>query len=69
MLKLMGRAMVGRLEQARDFETLLTQRVTISRRKELLVAADGELQRMEPPLKYESWPGGLKVIVPEAIRT
>ncbi len=65
MLKLMARAMVGRLEQSRDFETLVSREVTISRRKETLVAADGELERMEPPLKYESWPGALKVIVPE----
>jgi diacylglycerol kinase family enzyme len=65
MLKLMVRAMVGRLKQSRDFETLVTKDVTIWRRKETLVAADGELERMEPPLKYESWPGALKVIVPE----
>jgi diacylglycerol kinase family enzyme len=65
MLKLMARAMVGRLKQSRDFETLVTREVTISRRKETLVAADGELERMEPPLKYESCPGALKVIVPE----
>jgi diacylglycerol kinase family enzyme len=67
MLKLMSRAMVGRLKQSRDFETLVTKEVTIWRRKETLVAADGELERMEPPLKYESWPGALKVIVPEGV--
>jgi diacylglycerol kinase family enzyme len=66
MLKLLGRALVGRLEQARDFQTMFTSEVTVEmRRKDADVAADGELRRMTPPLRFESWPGALKVIVPE----
>jgi diacylglycerol kinase family enzyme len=67
MLKLAIRGVMGQLEQARDFQTMFAREVTIVTRhkKKLHVAADGELRRMESPLRYASWPGALRVFAPE----
>jgi diacylglycerol kinase family enzyme len=65
MLKLGVRAALGRLEQSRDFETRCVSSVRIgTRRSRVHVSLDGEVIAMDAPLKYEIWPGALKVLVP-----
>jgi len=59
------RALVGLMRQARDFEALTAERVTIaSRRKRLAVSTDGEVWIMETPFEYAIRPGALRVMVP-----
>jgi diacylglycerol kinase family enzyme len=59
------RALVGLMHQARDFEALVAQRVTIaSRRRRLAVSTDGEVSIMDTPLEYAVRPGALRVRVP-----
>jgi diacylglycerol kinase family enzyme len=65
LLRLGGRALLGRLDQAKDFDAFSVTEGTIeSRHKRLLVATDGEVRSMEPPLHYRSRPGALQVIAP-----
>jgi YegS/Rv2252/BmrU family lipid kinase len=55
----------GSLKQARDFDMVLAESITVStRRARLRVATDGEVTVMETPLRYRVRPGALKVIVP-----
>ena len=64
--KLGFRALFGRLTQARDFESSLVHSLEVrSRHKRLLVAADGEIEAMETPLRYRIRPRALTVMVPE----
>jgi YegS/Rv2252/BmrU family lipid kinase len=61
-------ALLGRLKQARDFESLLaTELVIETNRKHVLVSTDGEVQRMRSPLHYRIRPRALRVIVPQAV--
>ena len=61
------RALLGRLEQARDFAMASAQTLRIdSHHHELLVAADGEVLTMRTPLEFRVLPGALDVIVPAA---
>ena len=61
------RALLGRLEQARDFATENAQTLRIeSPERELLVAADGEVLTLRTPLTFRVLPGALDVIVPAA---
>ena len=56
---------LGRLEQARDFETLTAREVWIETpKRHLPVALDGEVVRLSPPLHYEVRAKALKVIAP-----
>jgi YegS/Rv2252/BmrU family lipid kinase len=65
LLALALRALVGRLSQARDFETLhATDFVIESRHRQLRVATDGESTRMPTPLRYRIRPASLQVAVP-----
>jgi diacylglycerol kinase family enzyme len=65
LLRLALRALFGRLNQAKDFEAFSVEETTIeSRRKRLLVATDGEVTYMHPPLHCRSRPSALRVIVP-----
>jgi diacylglycerol kinase family enzyme len=65
LVRLMFRALLGRLEQADDFDSLLLPELRIeTRKKTLRVALDGEVTSMRPPLEYRIRPGALKVIVP-----
>lgn len=65
LLKLALRALVGRLRQARDFDALTAQALTIETRKHRLhVATDGEVTVMTPPLQYRIRPAALPVLVP-----
>lgn len=66
MIKLTVRAMLGRLEQSRDFETFCVTNCRIeTRRKRTHVAVDGEVLRLETPLEYRVRPGVLRVCLPE----
>jgi len=66
MARLALRALLGRLDQARDFEAACVPSLTIDAvRRRLDVAADGEVLTMAPPLHYRVRPGALRVLVPE----
>lgn len=66
LLVLAARAMVGRLREARDFETLCTTHLEVNtRRSHVTVATDGEVNRFTAPLVYELDKGALSVVVPD----
>lgn len=62
------RALVRRLDARRDLELLTLERLAVEPRRlrRLLVSADGELLRLEPPLDYRIRPGALRVLAPPA---
>lgn len=65
MFWLMIRAILGRLDAVRDFEAVTSTEVVVRlRRKHLNVAFDGEVTRMQSPLRYRIRPQALRVIVP-----
>ena len=65
LLRLALRALLGRLEQAKDFDALSETEVWIETpKKRLRVALDGEVADMTPPLHYRIHPGSLRVIAP-----
>lgn len=56
----------GRLRQAKDFEAINVGEITIeTRKKEMLIAYDGEVEMMKTPLCYCLHPLALRVIVPK----
>jgi diacylglycerol kinase family enzyme len=58
-------AIFGRLRQADDFLHTSVRRLRVeSRKPRLLVATDGELERMATPLEFRVLPGALEVIAP-----
>ncbi len=68
LIRLAFRALIGRLEQAKDFEVYCVPEATIETRKpSLLVATDGEVTRVETPLHYRIRPAALRVLVPQEI--
>lgn len=69
LFRLGFRALFGRLEQAQDFDVFCVTEATIeTRRRRLLVATDGEVTRLEPPLHYRIRPRALQVVVsPEGV--
>ncbi len=65
LVKLLVRALLGRLRQSRDFEALgLTDLTVEDRRKTLRVAIDGEVLSLDTPVRYRIRPGDLNVRVP-----
>jgi diacylglycerol kinase family enzyme len=65
LLRLGLRALSGRLRQTPDFESVTTTALEVrTRKKHVLVATDGEVQIMQPPLHYRIRPGALRVLVP-----
>jgi diacylglycerol kinase family enzyme len=63
---LAARIAVGGLEREGNFETVSTPRAEIlSRASRLHVSTDGEVQRLQPPLRYRSRPADLVVFAPE----
>jgi diacylglycerol kinase family enzyme len=65
LLWLMVKTAFGLLKPARDFELVRTAAIEInSRSPRLRVAADGELEKMKPPLRYRIRARALRVIVP-----
>lgn len=62
------RTLFGRLRQARDFEEINTGEITIeTRKKQIPVAFDGEVEFLETPLRYKIHPKALRVIAPPEI--
>jgi diacylglycerol kinase family enzyme len=69
MLRLAVQALLGRLQQASDFDMFAVAEVEIdARRKRLRVATDGEVGMMEMPLRYRILPKALTVFVPRTDR-
>jgi len=65
LLRVLGRALVGRLSAVDHLDTLLTDEVTIAAwRRRLPVALDGEVTLVPTPLRYRTRPGALRVCVP-----
>ncbi|HEX9963198.1 MAG TPA: diacylglycerol kinase family protein [Pyrinomonadaceae bacterium] len=59
------RTIFGRLRQAKDFEEINIGEIRIeTRKKQMLVAFDGEVEFLETPLYYKIHPKVLRVIVP-----
>jgi diacylglycerol kinase family enzyme len=65
LLMLAFRALFGRLHQAKDFEALTAQSVTIETpHRRLHVATDGEVNLFDTPLEYVVRPRALRVLIP-----
>lgn len=65
LLRLAFSALIGRLQQSPDFEMVMVPTLTVrSRKQRILVATDGEVQFMQPPLHYRIRPRSLHVLVP-----
>ncbi len=65
LLQLAATALCGRLSRAGNFDALCVTELAIdSPHRRLLVAADGEVRAMEPPLHYRMRPGALRVLAP-----
>jgi diacylglycerol kinase family enzyme len=66
IVRLALRALVGRLRQDRDFEALTVPEVEVATpRRTVRVALDGEVYRMESPLRYRIRRRALRVLAPE----
>jgi diacylglycerol kinase family enzyme len=67
IVRLAGRALVGRLDRARDFETISATELEIrTRRRHLRVAVDGEVVAMRSPVRFRARPRALAVFAPPA---
>lgn len=65
LLALGLRAVIGRLREAKDFRAFVATDLRIATaHRSLRVATDGEIRRIDTPLRYRSHPGALRVIVP-----
>jgi YegS/Rv2252/BmrU family lipid kinase len=65
LFRLAFHALFGRVDQAEDFDVFCVTEARIeTRKRRVLVALDGEIQRMETPLHYRTRPGALRVLVP-----
>ena len=65
LFRLAFHALFGRVEEAEDFDVFCVSEARIeTRKRRLLVALDGEVERMETPLHYRIRPGALRVVVP-----
>jgi len=65
LLLLSFSALVGRLHNARNFDSLCAREVWIeTRRRRVAVATDGEVHLMRSPLHYRVRPRDLRVLVP-----
>ncbi|CAN5123829.1 diacylglycerol kinase family protein [soil metagenome] len=67
LFRLAVHALLGRIDQAKDFDSFSVEEATIeSRHARLLVATDGEVTLMQTPLHYRLRPRALRVLVPRA---
>jgi len=65
LLWMVLRTLAGRRRRPCDFDVIHTQEVLVSsRHTSLRVATDGELSRLDTPLRFRSLPGALRVLVP-----
>ena len=63
VVKLLGHALIGQLNNASEIETWKTNGMTISSKKtQLRVSRDGELEKLETPLHYKIIAGKLRII-------
>lgn len=68
LFKLTLRAMIGRLKQSRDFESVCLEQCWINSKRQLMhVAVDGEVIELKPPLHYRSLPRVLPIYVPQQL--
>jgi len=66
LLRLILKAIMGSLDQEKDFTALtLTKCLIRTRSKSITIAIDGELSKISTPLHYLTHPGALRVIAPE----
>jgi YegS/Rv2252/BmrU family lipid kinase len=64
LFRLAFHALFGRVDQAKDFDVFCVTEARIeTRHRRLLVALDGEVERMATPLHYRSKPAALRVLV------
>jgi diacylglycerol kinase family enzyme len=67
IVRLGARMLLGRLEQAQDFEALAATELEVhTRRRHLRLAVDGEVLPMVSPLRWRSRPAALAVLAPPA---
>ncbi len=67
LLKLVFLALIGNEDRARDLEIAAHRSMSVGvEKRKLLVAIDGEFRLLEPPLEFESVPGGIRLFVPAA---
>jgi diacylglycerol kinase family enzyme len=67
LLRLAAAALLGRLDQARDFESHAIDEATVLTNRRLVrVALDGEIARLKPPLEFKARPAALLVLAPPA---
>lgn len=65
LFRLAFHALFGRVDQAKDFDAFgVTEARIETRHRRLLVALDGEVERMATPLHYRIKPAALRVLVP-----
>lgn len=65
VLRLALQALFGRLEESRDFDTVIADGLVVdTRRRRMRVAIDGEVCTQKMPLRYRCRPGALRVLVP-----
>lgn len=66
LLRIAIRGVIGGLSQEKDFLSAETAEIMIeTRRRQIRVAIDGEVQMMETPIRYRIRPRSIRVIVPE----
>src|SRR5688572_31184974 len=67
IVRLALRALVGRLRQDKEFEAITVPEVEVATPRRLVrVALDGELFRMESPIRFRIRPRALRVLAPPA---
>jgi YegS/Rv2252/BmrU family lipid kinase len=65
LFRLAFHALFGRVDQAKDFDVFcVTEARVETGKRRLLVACDGEVERMQTPLHYRIRPAALRVLVP-----
>jgi diacylglycerol kinase family enzyme len=65
VLRLAARMLLGRLEQARDFEAVATEELELrTYRQHVRLAVDGEVLPMTSPLRWRARPRALAVLAP-----
>ena len=66
LFRLAFHALFGRVDQANDFDVFSVSEARVeTRHRRLLVALDGEVERMATPLHYRIKPAALRVLVPK----
>ena len=65
LFRLAFHALFGRVDQAKDFDVFCVNEARVATgKRRLLVACDGEVERMQTPLHYRIRPAALRVVVP-----